>query len=281
MIVHVGFLLYLCLTNMLSMKSIYFKLVFSLIWLHFGNLSSHTVKNAFEGVSDLVVEGGIIRGSRDSKALSIVFTGHEYADGAEVILQTLKNHEIKSSFFLTGDFLRAYPKLSRRIQEWGHYLGPHSDKHLLYVDWDNRDSTLITRNELYADLVDNYKAMLNIGVSLDKPFYFMPPYEWYNSEISGWAKDLGVEIVNFTPGTTSNADYTTPDMANYRSSEVIYNNILEYEEKDEDGLNGFILLIHIGTDPKRTDKLYDRLDDLIVELKKRGYEFVRIDDLLI
>ena len=63
--------------------------------------------------------------------------------------------------------------------------------------------------------------------------------------------------------------------------EVIYNNILEYEEKDEDGLNGFILLIHIGTDPKRTDKLYDRLDDLIVELKKRGYEFVRIDDLLI
>jgi hypothetical protein len=28
------------------------------------------------------------------------------------------------------------------------------------------------------------------------------------------------------------------------------------------------------------DKLYDRMDDLIIEIKKRGYDFVRIDDLL-
>ena len=34
----------------------------------------------------------------------------------------------------------------------------------------------------------------------------------------------------------------------------------------------------IGVDPRRTDKFYDRLDDLIVELQRRGYEFVPITE---
>lgn len=89
---------------------------------------------------------------------------------------------------------------------------------------------------------------------------------------------MGIQIVNFTPGTTSNADYTTPGMKNYLSSETIYNNILKYEEKN--GLNGFLLLIHIGTDPKRTDKFYNRLGELITELKNKGYELKRVDELL-
>ncbi|HEY5406039.1 MAG TPA: hypothetical protein VIJ92_03090 [Ginsengibacter sp.] len=45
-------------------------------------------------------------------------------------------------------------------------------------------------------------------------------------------------------------------------------------------LNGFILLVHIGTDPRRTDKFYNQLPQLINELKKRGYEFVKINELL-
>ena len=45
-------------------------------------------------------------------------------------------------------------------------------------------------------------------------------------------------------------------------------------------MNGFILLIHIGTDPGRTDKFYYLLPELISELKGKGYRFVRIDELL-
>ena len=64
----------------------------------------------------------------------------------------------------------------------------------------------------------------------------------------------------------------------YRSSEAIHRSILSYEA--EKGLNGFILLLHIGTDPKRTDKFYNRLDDLMRELMQKKYIFVRIDELL-
>ena len=116
------------------------------------------------------------------------------------------------------------------------------------------------------------------GLIIEEPRYFIPSYEWYNRQISDWAKDLKVQVVNFTPGTGSNADYTTPDMKSYKSSDIIYNNILRYEEKNT--LNGFMLLIHIGTHPDRTDKFYNRLDDLVKNLKGKGYEFVRVDKLL-
>ena len=46
------------------------------------------------------------------------------------------------------------------------------------------------------------------------------------------------------------------------------------------GLNGFILLVHIGTDPRRADKFYRYLPELIHELKADGYRFVKIDELL-
>jgi peptidoglycan/xylan/chitin deacetylase (PgdA/CDA1 family) len=69
-------------------------------------------------------------------------------------------------------------------------------------------------------------------------------------------------------------------MPAYRSSEEIYESIINYEHQDRNGLNGFILLVHIGTDERRTDKFYWKLDSLIDELKGKGYSFVRIDQLL-
>ena len=107
---------------------------------------------------------------------------------------------------------------------------------------------------------------------------FLPPYEWYNDSISVWTKDLGFQLINFTPGTKSTADYTTPDMKNYRGSDDIYNSIVQYEQSR--GLNGFILLVHIGTDPKRTDKFYHHLPRLVKYLKAKGYQFQTVNQLL-
>lgn len=224
------------------------------------------------------VEGGIERGNPKEKKIALVFTGHEFADGANVISKTLKKNKINGSFFLTGDFYRKYPKISRQLQKEGNYMAPHSDKHLLYADWENRSKTLIERAVFEKDVKDNYTAMQKAGLKIEEPRYYIPPFEWYNREISDWAREMDVQVVNFTPGTGSNADYTTPDMKNYRSSETLYNNILQYEK--ENTLNGFLLLIHIGTHPSRTDKLYNRLDDLVKELKMRGYDFVRVGEMM-
>jgi endoglucanase len=60
----------------------------------------------------------------------------------------------------------------------------------------------------------------------------------------------------------------------------IYQSIIHFEQQHHSGLNGFILLMHIGTDAGRTDKFYKRLPELIEYLKKRGYQLVTIKGLL-
>jgi peptidoglycan/xylan/chitin deacetylase (PgdA/CDA1 family) len=110
--------------------------------------------------------------------------------------------------------------------------------------------------------------------------YFIPPFEWYNDSISAWSERQGFTLFNFTPGLRTAADYTTPDMKNYRSSAEIYSSLLQYESSGKYGLNGFIILVHIGTDPRRTDKFYTYLPRLIEELENRGYRFRTIPELL-
>lgn len=226
--------------------------------------------------------GGLVRGDVADKKIALVFTGHEFADGGELIRDVLKKKGAHASFFFTGDFYRnpANTSLIKGLREDGHTLGAHSDRHLLYCSWENRDQLLVTREEFTSDILHNYEAMDAFGIAKENAPYFIPPYEWYNAAIVGWAKELGLVLFNFTPGTLSNADYTTPDMANYRSSTRIYQSILDCEKSDPHGLNGFILLVHIGTHPDRTDKFYERLEELLTELGGRGYRLLRIDELM-
>ena len=119
--------------------------------------------------------------------------------------------------------------------------------------------------------------MERFGIDKGNAQHYMPPYEWYNRQISEWTREEELKLVNFTPGTGSNQDWTYPELgAVYVSADKLVHNILDYEKAH--GMNGFILLIHYGTDPRREDKLYNRLDILVTELEKRGYVFRRIDE---
>lgn len=226
--------------------------------------------------------GAIIRGDTTKKNIALVFTGHEFADGGIFIAQSLKQQNIKASFFFTGDFYRAasFKPIIQQLKKEGHYLGAHSDRHLLYADWKKRDSVLVTKEQFKKDLLQNYTEMKQFGISKSNAAFFLPPYEWYNDSIAAWTKEPGLQLINYSPGTKSNADYTWPELKNYQSSDTIYQSIIRYEQSHSSGLNGFILLIHIGTDPKRTDKFYLQLPKLLKELKQKGYQFKRVDELL-
>jgi endoglucanase len=227
-------------------------------------------------------QGAIVRGDASVRRLALVFTGGSFADGGETIRRVLAEEGVKAGFFFTGDFYRTpeFAGTIRGLVSDGHYLGPHSDRHLLYCDWDDRSKTLVARDEFRADLAANFAEMERFGVARKPGHLFIPPYEWYNDEIAGWTRELDLTLFNFTPGTSSNADYTTPSMPEYLDSRTIYGRVLAYEKNDPRGLNGFILLVHIGTDPERTDKFYLLLGDLIRDLKARGYAFARVDELL-
>lgn len=221
-------------------------------------------------------DGGIIRTDPSVRHIDFVFTAADKADGADRIISTLRKNNIKGGFFFTGEFFELYPDVVRRLVAEGHYVGSHSYGHLLYAPWGKRDSLLVTRHEFEEDMFKSYKVLREFGIT-DAP-YFIPPYEHYNATISSWARQLGLQVINYTPGTLTNGDYTTPGMSRYFSSKEILGKIREYERTDPDGLNGHIMLIHFGTDPSRTDKFYDKLPGLIRELRRKGYSFTPLKD---
>ena len=63
-----------------------------------------------------------------------------------------------------------------------------------------------------------------------------------------------------------------------RLSAPLRDDILAYEQRDEHGLNGFVLLLHVGAN--REDLFHTQLGPLCDELRNRGYEFLRVDHLL-
>jgi len=225
--------------------------------------------------------GGIIRGDTSRKQIALIFTGGEYGEGSAHILDTLRELSIKASMFVTGDFIRTsehHPFLRRMVRE-GHYLGPHSDSHTLYCPWDNREQTLVTEEFFKRDLLKNIEELRAFGaLPPGQPLYFIPPYEWYNEDQVKWCKELGITLFNFSPGSGSNRDWAPESDPRFVSSRKILDDILEYEQEDPHGLSGFLLLLHLGAE--REDKMFFLLRPLLEDLRRRGYTFVRVDELL-
>ncbi len=227
-------------------------------------------------------DGGIVRGSTETRQLALVFTGHEFAEGASTILDELARRRARASFFLTGAFLRDPGKaaLVRRMVRDGHYVGPHSDAHLLYAPWTGPKVTLVSRETFVTDLERNIEALKPFGVSRADARFFLPSYEWYTEEIAEWTRASGLTLVCHTPGTRSSADYTEEGTPQFVATGAIFDSILTREREDPHGLNGFMLLLHVGAGPRRADKFHRRFGELLDALAGRGYAFVRVDELL-
>ncbi|MFN4111950.1 MAG: polysaccharide deacetylase family protein, partial [Ignavibacteria bacterium] len=239
----------------------------------------HNLKINSSNKNRVLDQGGIVRFDTTQKKIYLIFSAHEFGEGLAVIRETLKKNNIKASFFFTGEFLRQRKnhQIIKNLIKDGNLIGPHSNEHLLYCDWNNRDSLLINREEFFEDLRKNLFELQKFGLSITDIKYFLPPFEWYNQKIAHWTQAFSLQLINFTPSTFTNADYTTPDMENYQSSDSIIHKLYKKIQDNPNELSGAILLIHSGTHPSRKDKLYNKLDEVIKKLKSAGYQFDRLN----
>lgn len=222
--------------------------------------------------------GAVIRMDPSQKTIYLVFTADSMFQGGQKILKTLKKENIKGSFFLTGNCMRMaeHSGLIRDIIRNGHYVGGHSDGHLLYAPWGNRDSMLVSREEIEADIIKNARELEKLGIPKEKSVWFLPPYEYYNRESVNIIENMGYRVVNYTPGTATPADYTVPSMTSYQPSQKLINKLYSYEQAY--GLDGALILIHPGVEDERSDKLYNRLGEIVQYLKKKGYSFKSLEE---
>lgn len=223
--------------------------------------------------------GAIVRVNPEKKLVYLCFTADSAFNGAPTILKTLKKYGIKGNFFFTGNCLRLeeHKQIISQIVKEGHYVGGHSDGHVLYADWGGDRPSLMTADSIIVDLKANYAELAKIGVTKESAQWFLPPYEHYNAENVELINAMGVKLVNYTPGIGTPADYTTPDMKSYRDAKTLIEGLYKFEAKE--GLNGTLLLIHPGVEESRpeSERLYNHLDSIIKTLKKKGYGFSRLD----
>ncbi|MEG0891003.1 MAG: glycoside hydrolase family 9 protein [Bacteroidales bacterium] len=232
--------------------------------------SLETVKDAY---------GAIIRINPTEKNIFLVFTADSMFQGGDKILKILNKENIRGSFFLTGNCLRMpeHKELINAIIKGENYIGGHSNKHLLYALWDNRDSLIVDGEEIVKDIIDNATELEKFGVPKENSLWFLPPYEYYNEESVNLTRALGYKVVNYTPGTATPADYTTPSMGSYQSSQKLIDKLYSYENAF--GLSGAVILIHPGVQDERSDKLYNRLGEIVKYLKKKGYAFKALNEI--
>ena len=229
-------------------------------------------------------QGAVVRGSVQDKSIALVFTGDEFGEGLTTIRTTLEKEKVPAAFYFTGNFYRnpSFTNEIKALYAKGHILGPHSDKHLLYCDWKKRDSTLVTKDSLLRDLKNNLAAMRSLGISEDNfSGWYIPPYEWWNTEIAGWLGEVGIRLFSCTPGLGTPADYTYPELGGaFKNNDQIVQILEKASQQQPHGLNGSILLIHAGADSRRKEKLFTQLGTIIQQYAKQGYLFVRLDELI-
>lgn len=208
------------------------------------------------------------------RTLYLVFTADSMFEGGNYALDVLRDKGVKASFFFTGNFLRdtaANAAIVRRTVAEGHYVGPHSDRHILLADWDDARTTLATADSAVADMEANYAELARYGVRREDAPWIIPPYEWYNAEHIQAFRANGMLPVSPSPGIMTFRDYTTPDMPDYWSADSMWRQLMERERKS--GLDGSFIILHLGTQDVRTDKFYRYLPAIIDTLREKGYVF--------
>ena len=250
--------------------------------------------NTFELFVDLnrqITEMGknFTRGSLDKPMVCLTFDGGASASCAPEILDTLKKYQIKSTFFLTGDFIRNHPDLVKRMLAEGHEIGNHTDTHPHFARLTShmRFQTLPWVNKAFVQnqIKRAEKAFFQVTGRRMAPFW-RAPYGEHNLEILRWGEEIGYNHVSWTCGRVleeglDSLDWVyNEDSPIYFSAEEIRDKIIHFGEGSSEGANGGIVLMHLASSRPIEDRIHHRLPEIIEGLRKRGYHFSTVSQVI-
>jgi peptidoglycan/xylan/chitin deacetylase (PgdA/CDA1 family) len=220
----------------------------------------------------------LTRGPDDRPDILVSFDAGSSDRGATEILDALSARAIRTTIFLTGEFIRRYPDIVRRIAADGHEVGNHTDTHphLTTYAADGRQVTrpgvdrafvsgeLARTARLYRDATGHSMAPL-----------WRAPFGEHNPEIRRWAAEQGYWHVGWTGGRSGldGLDWVTdPSSRAYQPADRLLARLVHLAE------NGGIVLLHLGSD--REQPVASKIAILFDGLKARGFRFTLASDFL-
>ncbi len=188
----------------------------------------------------------------DRPVVALSFDAAWGNDDTAKILEILKKHDVKVTFFMTGGWVENYPDDVKAIAKAGHDLGNHSENH--------KEMSKLSPEECKDELMQVHKKVKKLtGKDM---CLFRPPYGDYNNTLITVARDTGYFPIQW--------DVDSLDWKNY-GVQNIKTAILDNKHLG----NGSIILCHNGG--KFTA---DALEDVITGLQDKGFKIVPISELI-
>jgi peptidoglycan/xylan/chitin deacetylase (PgdA/CDA1 family)/competence protein ComGC len=214
------------------------------------------------------------------RVIAITFDAGSHSFGADSIIQILQEKEIKSTFFLTGSFIKEHQLIVKKIIDQGHELANHTytHPHLTSLEKNGLQHTLAHVNRKYIHhQLNNTDSIFYAYFNLHLKPYWRAPFGELNNEILAWAAELGYRHIHWSSGCDTWDWVSDEESPFYRTSEEIYAQLIDLEMTGK--LKGSIVLMHLATD-RKYDFPFQILAKLIDDLKVKGYQFLTISQLL-
>ncbi len=228
------------------------------------------------------------RGDPGRPLVALTFDGGSVANVTPEILDILAEKGVRCTVFLTGEYMTRFPDYVKRIVADGHEVGNHTWSHPHLTTYEE-SRTQQTRPEVDRAFVQgelrrtaDYFRQLT-GAEM-QPFW-RAPYGEHNLEIREWAAELGYRHIGWTHGRDWQQSMDTldwvadPTSPAYHSADEIYDKILAAAQREPNGLNGAVILMHLGS-LRNGDFPHRKLPGLIDQLRELGYEFVPVSELV-
>jgi len=218
----------------------------------------------------------LLRGPKGDRRICMTFDGGSSNEVAVEVLDALKAHGIRTTLFLTGEFIRKYPDLVRRMDREGHELGNHTLDHPHFAPGMRRDPRW-TRDRFQQELLD---ADRNLFRLIGRPFdpYWRAPYGEHTLELRKWAEELGYRHVGWSEGADTLDWATVKERRLYRTGDAILDKLRARMEK-QDG-DGLIVLMHLGSGRPSGDRPAQVLGPFLDRALRDGWHFVPISEYL-
>ncbi len=234
----------------------------------------------------LYMARNITRGSIKRKQIALTFDGGSGNGATNDILDILKEKNVHCTMFLTGGFIKRYPEEAKRIVNEGHEVGNHtwSHPHLTTFAENFKHETRpeITRKMLQHELVATARLFKKTTGRRMAP-YWRAPFGEHNAEIRRWGAEIGYIQIGWTHGRDGGMDsmdwVADTTSAIYRSSQETLDDLLHFGDSTAAQANGSIILMHLDTQ-RQFDPVHRILPTFIDSMRARGYEFVKISELL-
>ena len=199
----------------------------------------------------------ISRRKTDRRAVALTFDDGPDPEVTPRLLDLLRRHGVKATFFIVGARAERHPELIREILSRGHTLGNHSYHH---------DPLLMLRSraKLSEEVARTQDQLSAFAV---RPLAFRPPVGITNSRLPGVLTELGMYCVTFSCRAFDRGNRRVAGLA-----AIILKKVRP----------GDILLLH-DVAPKggeEIEKWLAEIERIVSGLKRQGYEILPLPELI-